>query len=107
MFESQIESAAAWLDVRYAGWAHEIDLENFNIARAERCVGGYLGVPWEQLAVQYRQDTGNLNVHHAVFATGQDIWKEEIRMRQAMPAPAKKPNLILAGLASLAGLAIF
>lgn len=101
---NHIESVAAWLDVRYPGWAYQIDLDTFNIHSSTRCVGGQLGVSWRELAQQYREDTGYRHVGDGVLACGQTIWYDEIKRRQAVPV--KKPSPILAGLASLAGLAI-
>lgn len=86
---NRTRQGAAWLDVRYPGWAAKIDLDTFNIHLPCKCIGGQNGVDWDgDLSRGFREDTGISS--SGLFSGMQDEWVERIRERQrpALPAPA-------------------
>lgn len=82
--EILIEQAAAWLDVRYPGWAEKIDTDHFHMSNEACCIGGQLGVDWHDLRSGFENDTGAWGA--GVFAGYTAMWLEQIEQRVGVPA---------------------
>lgn len=63
MFEDRVAAGAAWLDEKYPGWEDKIDLGLLNIARADTCVLGQLGLGDQYFNLAGRTNTAFLIEH--------------------------------------------
>lgn len=74
--------AAAWLDVRYPGWAEKIDTELLDMSSSDRCIAGQMGIHWEILTGEFDRDTDNFDSQ--VFATYESEWIEQVEKRRVL-----------------------
>ena len=88
-------AAAAWLDIRYPGWADLIDLDRFSIYEAENCIGWFLTgrrTGWMRLRREYALDGGRAE---SAFSSFQDNWCRRILERRTTQVEEQERELVL------------
>jgi hypothetical protein len=88
LLDKLIIRAASWLDAQYPGWAEKIDLANFHMGDASRCVGWYvLGTRegWTGLGGQFdavlTAEEKDSYPGDSIFAERTDLWTALIEAR--------------------------
>ncbi len=95
----QVSLAAQWMDVKYPGWAHKIDVYQLNLLSPTKCVFGLLtGGYMEPSSRIYPSDVGRFDYAKQLSLTGfslctfsspgsfQSHWVKEIEDRVFRPS---------------------